>query len=359
MSSNKSVRVAILDDYQNVAHPIFSQRTPSVELHAFPDTLNVLDEDQRRKLIERLKGFEVISTMRERTAFPPDVLESLPDLKVILTTGMANAAISLKTCADRGILVVGTPGKKIKKPASTPILILSPSLQATAEQTLALILGVAKLIPRNAAEISQGGWQTGLTSGLAGKTLGLLGFGKIGSMVGRMAVFGFGMNLLAWSSNLTQDQAEAKAKELGIDPSVVKVAGSKMELFQQSDIISLHYVLSDRSRGIVGKEELAAMKPSGVLINTSRGGLIDEQELLRTLKKGSIRGVGLDVFTTEPIPANSEWRTTRWGENGTSYAVLAPHMGYADENVIAGWYEESADALAEWLEGRTPAGVIS
>ena len=354
------VRVAILDDYQHIATPIFGRLRPRIEIHSFSYTLNAHDPSGRNELIKRLEPFEVIVTMRERTAFPPELIEALPRLKLLMTTGMNNAALSLKTFSERGIPVVGTKGTRIPA-VETPTKILSPSLQATAEQTFALILAVEKLIARNQAEIANGGWQTGFVTGLAGKTMGILGFGRIGIMVARMAAVGFGMNVLAWSSNLTQEQADQKAKEMGLDPSIcpIKVAQSKDEFFRNADVISLHYVLSDRSRGMVGKDELAAMKPTAVLVNTSRGGLIDEPALLNTLKQGKIKGVGLDVFTAEPLPTDSEWRTTRWGENGTSHAVLSPHMGYAEESVMNGWYEELADSLAEWLDGKTPSAIIS
>ena len=264
----------------------------------------------------------------------------------------------MPTCKERGIVVVGTSGKR-QAPIGATTQVLGPSLQATAEQTLALLLGVTKLISQNSSEIAKGGWQTGFVSGLAGKTLGIIGFGKIGGQVARMCVLGFGMKVLAWSSSLTQSKADETAKKLGIDASAVKVAESKSQLCSEADIISLHYVLSDRSRGMIGEEELTAMKKTGILINTSRGGLIDEPALLETLKQGKIRGVGLDVFTVEPLPEESEWRTTRWGKNGAGCAVLSPHMGYAEEAVMHAWYEEQADNLAEWLDGKTPGNVIS
>ncbi|KAF2487833.1 D-isomer specific 2-hydroxyacid dehydrogenase [Neohortaea acidophila] len=354
------IRLAILDDYQNIARPKFAALLPRIEIHTFTYTLNAHSTSERNELIKRLQPFDVISSMRERTAFPAEVLSALPRLKLLLTTGMRNASIDMQACADRGILVVGTKGSKIKPPPTPPSTqVLSSSLQATAEQTLALILGVTKLIAHNDAHIAHGGWQTGFVSSLAGKTLGVVGLGKIGAHVARMAALGFGMNIVAWSSNLTQQQADERAKEIGLEAVGIRVAASKLDLFREADVISLHYVLSDRSRRMVGSEEVAAMKPSGVLVNTSRGGLIDEPALLAALKQGRIRGVGLDVFTVEPLPSDSEWRTTRWGENGAGYAVLSPHMGYAEEDVIHGWYEETAESLAEWLDGKTPSAVIS
>lgn len=356
------IRVAILDDYQNVAPAIFARRLPEVETRSFNDTLDAQDPKQRGALIERLRDFQVISTMRERTAFPPEVVSALPQLRLVLTTGMVNAAISLDACQLRHLPVIGTKGKHLKSPDSVATkTILSASLQATAEQTLALILAVTKLIPQNCNSIANGGWQTGLATGLAGKTLGLVGLGRVGGMVARMASLALGMRVIAWSRNLTQEEADRQSAKLGLDTSSgvrISVTESKADLFREADVVSLHYVLSERSRGIVGREELAAMKPTAVLVNTSRGGLIDEPELLETLKQGRIAGVGLDVFTTEPLPAESEWRTVRWGENGAGNAVLAPHMGYSEERVIEAWYKESADNLAEWLDGKMPDAVI-
>ena len=362
MDPHHPVRVAILDDYQNVAPAIFSRLSPRVELQSFPETLNVQDPKQKEALIRRLQDYEVISTMRERTAFPADVITALPRLKLILTTGPANAAIAVKTCTERGIPVAGTTGKSphSKTPALPPPL-LGASLQYTAEQTFALMLGVTRLISHNSYEIANGGWQTGLVTGLGGRTLGLLGLGRIGMMVARIAALGFGMKVLAWSSSLTQEQADQKATQMGLDPGVARitVTRSKADLLRAADVVSLHYVLSDRSRHMIGKEELAVMKSTSVLVNTSRGGLIDEPALLDALKHGRINGVGLDVFTTEPLPADSPWRTTRWGVDGAGYAVLSPHMGYAEESVIRTWYEESVDNLALWMDGKNPGPLLS
>ena len=362
MTSDHPIRVAILDDYQNVASLIFARLTPRIVTESFPDTLNAQDPQQRANLIQRLQSYEVISTMRERTAFPAEVITALPKLKLLLTTGMANAAISMKACAEQGVLVAGTTGKsRSVKTSDMPKPTLSPSLQSTAEQTFALILGVTKLISHNSTSIAKGGWQTDFVTGLAGKTLGVLGLGRIGMMVARMAAIGFGMRVVAWSSSLTQAQADQKAIEtgFGLADAQITVMDSKLELLRVADVVSLHYVLSDRSRNMIGKEELGVMKSTSVLVNTSRGALIDEPTLIEALKLGRIKGVGLDVFTTEPLPVDSEWRTTRWGEGGAGHAVLSPHMGYSEEDVIHTWYGESADNLARWLDGQQPANLLS
>lgn len=356
--AQQPIRLAILDDYQNNATNIFAKVLPELEIESFSDTLDAQNREQRAKLIDRLVDFDIISTMRERTAFPASVLSSLPRLKLLLTTGAANASIDKAACEAQGILVVGTSGRLIPWPKDVPHL-LAPSLQATAEQTMALMLGLAKLIPQGAISIAQGGWQVGATTGLAGKTLGLVGLGRIGCMVARMAKIAFGMNIIAWSSSLTQSQADEKAEKMGLGGAgAITVANSKLEVFRQSDFISLHYVLSDRSRHMVSSEEINAMKPTACLINTSRGGLIDEQALHQAVKEGRIRGVGLDVFTTEPLPADSPWRTTKWGQGKAGITVLSPHLGYTEEAVIQGWLEESAQNLLEFLSGKPPSPVI-
>ncbi|KAH7079748.1 D-isomer specific 2-hydroxyacid dehydrogenase [Paraphoma chrysanthemicola] len=361
------LRLAILDDYQNIAPEIFLQQFPNheIEIESFPDTLQAKRDDQRAALIDRLQDFDAISTMRERTAFPATVLNNLPRLKLILTTGAGNAAIDTKTCHERGITVIGTGAKHIPKIPPSQLKPLPAGLQYTAEQTLALILAIAKDVPHNSKTLAAGGWQTNMTSSLAGKTLGVLGLGRIGSLVARMAILGFGMKVIAWSSSLTQDAANTKAAEIGLTPfddvanaPAITAVVSKLDLFRRADFVSIHYVLSERSRGIVGREEIAAMKSTASIINTSRGGLIDEEAMYEAVKNGRIRGVGLDVFQEEPLAADSPWRHTKWGEDGAGCAVLSPHLGYADEVVIPAWYRESAEHLAEFLRGEGSEPVI-
>lgn len=186
---------------------------------------------------------------------------------------------------------------------------------------------------------------------LAGKTLGLVGLGKLGAEVARVAVLAFDMRVVAWSENLTGEKVGAVAKEVGVEAGKMRCARSKEELFEVADVVSLHYVLSERSRGVVGRAELGRMKEGALLVNTSRGPLVEEKALLETLSRGRIRGAALDVFDLEPLPADSPWRTTAWGTEGRSEVVLTPHMGYGDEQIHA-WYEEVAQNLARWLDGR-------
>lgn len=351
------VKLAILDDYQGRAPEEFSHLSSRVDISSFPDTLNVTHEDQRAELIDRLKPFNVISTMRERTAFPPEVINSLPNLKLILTTGLANASISMSTCKDRGITVVGGLGfrETSKRPA---IKRTGNGLVSTTEHTWALILGLMRKVVRDDANVKTGGWQGSYATGLADKTLGLLGLGKLGLMTAKIALGAFNMKILAWSANLTQKDADDEAVQAGFKAGDFVVADSKEQLFRDSDIVSVHYVLSDRSRGMIGAAELAAMKTTAYLINTSRGGLIDEQALFKHLKEGKIAGAAFDVYTVEPLEAQSEFRTVKWGQDGRSEVVLSPHMGYVEEETMVPFYEESADNLERWLDGKELNDVL-
>lgn len=352
------MRLAILDDYQDVAPAIFGRLGARIAISKFPDTLDARRNDEKTALIERLKPFDIISTMRERTALPPDVIEALPNLKLILTTGIFNASIAISTCKEKGILVVGTSGKRIVDRNAAPN---APSLSysSTAQHTWALILALARLVPQGHISISKGAWQTGLATSLAGQTLGILGFGRLGLMVARTAVLAFDMKVVAWSNSLTIEDIEAKISQMNLPPGSITKAGNKEEMFRSADVLSIHYVLSERSRGIVGVEELSWMKSTAMLVNTSRGPLVDEEALLQCLKNGKIRGAALDVFDREPLPPDSEWRTYRWGENGSSYVVLTPHMGYVETHTINGWYEESAASLEQWLAGEMPAVILT
>jgi len=171
-------------------------------------------------------------------------------------------------------------------------------------------------------------------------------------MTAKVAVYGFGMKIKAWSSSLTQEGAEEKAKACGLSAGTFEAARSKEELFETADILSVHYVLSPRSRDIVGAKELGLMKPTALIVNTSRGPLINEGALLKVLKEGKIRGAALDVFDTEPLSSDSDWRTTPWGQDGRSEVLLSPHMGYVEEGVMNRWYEETADNVERWLDGK-------
>lgn len=345
MSSTPKPRLAILDDYQNIAAPKFSKLSSRLDVVDFPETLNPKLPDGKKALIERLKPFAIICTMRERTPLLADVLDELPNLKLLTTTGLRNASIDMTKCAEKGVVVTGTTGAShpFKPPAS---------YDSTTQHTWALILGIARNIARDDATVKSGGWQGSLATGLAGKTLGLLGLGKLGGSTARIAVLGFGMKIAAWSSSLTQEAADEKAKSFGLEAGTFKLVTSKEELFRTADVLSVHYVLSDRSRGIVGEKELSVMKSTAILVNTSRGPLVDEQALLKTLKAGKIRGAALDVFDTEPLPADSAWRSTSWGKGGSSEVLISPHMGYAEELNMHAWYDETVDNVERWLDGK-------
>lgn len=351
MSSQNLPKLAILDDYADIAQAHFAPLSNQVEIQSFPDTLNARIPSEHSALIERLKPYTIISTMRERTQFPASVLTSLPNLRLLLTTGMRNAAIDTSAVSSQKIVLVGTG----HKPNAVK------GYDATNEMTWALILGLAKTLVEGDTSIkaNPSGWQPGLASGLAGKTLGLLGLGKLGTQAAVTGILGFGMKVLAWSTSLTQEKADEAARSHGLPAGSFQVASSKRELFTGADILSVHYVLSDRSRGIVGAEELSALKPSAILVNTSRGPLIDEPALVDALERGKIRGAGLDVFETEPLPKDSPWRRQNyWGKDGRSKVLVSPHMGYVEEETMHSWYEQQAEAVRAWLVGEQVKGVI-
>ena len=228
----------------------------------------------------------------------------------------------------------------------------SVDVAATVQHTWALILALATNVPRDHALIPSGSWLNAmpLNVQLPGLTLGILGLGKLGLGTARIGKIGFGMKLIAWSTNLTQNAADKSAISVGLNAGDITVV-SKEELFGRSDILSVHYVLSDRSRGIVGRDDLALMKPTAMIVNTSRGPLIDEPALLDTLEKGKIRGAALDVFDMEPLPKDSKWRTMAWGKDGRSEVVFTPHTGYSYESSIYGMWEQTRDNLERIARG--------
>ncbi|KAF2797097.1 glycerate dehydrogenase [Melanomma pulvis-pyrius CBS 109.77] len=377
MAASSPIKLAILDDYHNIAAQHFTGVDPSkVSITTFNDTLPSYthpdtSDAQRKALVDRLQPFAVLSTMRERTPFPGELLRQLPNLKVILATGTQFETFDLKTAKDLGIAVCASPGKgrtdgkgsglsprakmDIKKGGGHP----------TTQHAWALILALARNVAADDA-VMKGkggapGWQTQLAVGLQGKTLGLVGFGRIGALTARVGLLAWGMKIVCWSENLTQERADTLAEDVGLPPNGGGIVGedektfkvvSKEELFKTSDVVSLHYVLSARSRGIVGAKELGWMKESAFLINTSRGPLIDEAALLEVLRKDKIGGVALDVFDIEPLPADSPWRSENWDEGGKSRVLLTPHMGYVEEVTMRTWYEETAQNLERYLEGK-------
>lgn len=339
--SPKPFKFAILDDYQGIAPAHFKDLGSRIEISSLPDTLDPRDPSQHEELIRRLYPFDIILAMRERTPFSADTVAALPNLKLLLTTGTRNRSLDLEAFSKRGIPVAGTQGNP-------------RSVSATVEHTWALILGLARHIARDDAIVKndRSRWQGSLAISVSGKTLGLLGLGHLGSQVGKIAVLAFNMNVIAWSANLTQAKADERAHALGLPAGSFVAVPSKSELFERADIVSIHNVLSDRSRGIVGERELTAMKPTGLLINTSRGPLIDEAALFGVLIKGQIRGAALDVFDPEPLPPNSPWRTTAWGTDGRSEVLISPHMGYGEEEVLHDWYDRISANLKRWLDGQ-------
>ena len=284
--------------------------------------------------------------MRERTTLPKAVLSNLPNLCLILTTGPRNAAIDLEACKEAGIIVAGT-GLAPSNPK------VEPMRDNTAQHTWALILALANNVSRDDSTIRSGGWQgeLPLSINLAGKTFACLGLGRLGTEVAKMAVTAFGMRVLAWSSSLTQEKADAQAQSAGLPPGTFAVAPSKATLFEEADVLSVHYVLSERSRNIVSGSELALLKKSAMFINTSRGPLVDEDALYDTVSKGKIRGAALDVFWTEPLPENSRWRTTNWGLEGKSEVVMTPHTGFVSEQTMENWWLQTTENLERWLKG--------
>lgn len=281
--------------------------------------------------------------MRERTPFPEELIAFLPSLKLLLTTGRRNASLHAPALTARSIPLAGTTDA-------------SPSPDSTTQHALALILSLARDVPGSHAALQSGHWQTSLATPLSGKVFGTLGLGRLGVSVARILSASFGMRVVAWSPNLTQEVADERAREAGLSETLengekrFRVV-SKEELFETSDVVSVHLVLSERSRGTVSAPDLARMKKSAFLVNTSRGPLVDEADLLPALKEGRIAGAALDVFDLEPLPKDSEWRTVRWGEEGRSRVVLTPHMGYVEEEKLRGWYEQQVDNILRWVKG--------
>lgn len=314
-------RVAILDDYQNVALDVAEWDTlPSdVELTVFNEQIK-----GEKAVADALAGFDIIVAMRERTPFPASLIENLPNLKLLVTTGMRNFAIDIDVARARAIPVCGTA------------LLPYPA----AEQAWALILALLKQIPREDRAMHEGGWQVGFAEGLCGKTLGILGLGKLGARVAKVAL-AFDMKVIAWSQNLTEE----RAKECG----AVKV--DKDQLFTEADVISVHLVSSPRTRGLVGKRELGLMKPSAYLVNTARGPIVDEQALLDALRKHVIAGAALDVFDVEPLPVDHPLRSL-------DNVVLTGHTGYVMRENYAVAYGEAVEDIRAWLDGK-PIRVLN
>ncbi|KAI2606744.1 glycerate dehydrogenase [Hypoxylon sp. NC1633] len=374
LATQAKLSMAILDDYLDIAKPHFSHIPESqLSITTFNDSLPAFNHPQtsassRQAIIDRLRPFTIISTMRERTPFPRELLLELPNLKLLLATGTQFETFDLTAASELGISVAAAPGrgrtdgKPSQRPARPKLDIKKGGSHPTTQHAWALILALARNVASDDAAIKgpAKGWQSQLAIGLTGTTLGVVGLGRLGAAVARIGSLAWGMRVVCWSENLTQEKANRKAEEVGLaayggnplDPtSPTFTAVSKEELFSTADVVSLHYVLSERSRGIVGAKELARMKQSAMLVNTSRGPLVDDAALYDALDKRRIRGAGLDVFDVEPLPADSPWRSTVWGTQGRSNLIVTPHMGYVEDGIMHTWYEETAENLERWLRG--------
>jgi len=314
-------RCAILDDYQNIALKAadWSKVAGDLDIKVFSEHFDGPDD-----VVKALQGFEIVVAMRERTGFPRAVIEKLPDLKLLITTGMRNASIDVAAAKDRGVVVCGTPA------------VGSP----TAGITIGLMLELTRRIGYENARMKAGvPWQSTIGPDLEGLTLGVLGLGKLGLRVAKIAQ-AFGMKVIAWSQNLTAE----KCQEAGVGYV------SKEELFRQSDFVTIHVVLSQRSRGLVGAKELALMKPSAYIINTSRGPIIDEGAILAALRDEAIAGAGLDVFDIEPLPVDHPLRKL-------DNVVLTPHLGYVALQNYRAYFAGVVDDIRAFLDGK-PARVM-
>jgi lactate dehydrogenase-like 2-hydroxyacid dehydrogenase len=347
MASSSVINVAVLDDYQSLSTQFFSKILPDrVKVTSFPETLNTRNDADLAKAIERLKPFSVISSMRERTPFPRALLKELPSLKLILTTGKRNASIDLEACTELGIVVAGTDPRH-DLPKGKHIVP-----DSTTTHCWAMILGLSRHIARDDLGVKEGGWQgPTLATAISGKTLAMCGLGRLGTSCARIGILAWGMKVICWSNSLTQEKADEQAKSVGLEAGDFKVV-TKEELFRQADVLNVHYVLSERSRGLVGAADLKLMKPSALFVNTSRGPLVDEQALLQVCENGTIAGVALDVFDLEPLSKDSKWRRKDWGRDGRSDVLLSPHMGYGETETIKSWYKDNAENLGRWIEGQ-------
>lgn len=353
--------LAILDDYLSISHPHFKTiPSSSLKVDVFTSPIPQNTPAEQDALAERLRPFTAISTMRERTAFPGSLLRQLPNLKLLLCTGTQFETFDLQTAKELGITVAAAPGRgrtdaSVAKGEYVRDIRKGGGHPAT-HHTWALILALARNVAADDAAIKNGGWQTDMAIGLGGKTLGIVGLGRLGAAVARIGVLAFGMKVVCWSSSLTQEKADIMATQLGLpltdeygDKTFRAVA--KEQLFQEADVVSMHYVLSERSKGIMGEQELSLMKKDALVVNTSRGPLIDEEALLKAAQQGRIKGVAVDVFGQEPLPADSPWRSQNWGRAGMSRVILTPHMGYVEEGIMNTWYAETAENVERWLAG--------
>jgi phosphoglycerate dehydrogenase-like enzyme len=313
-------RIAVLDDYQRVAGRFADwSRLRDHEISFFHEPLG--DGDAAA---HALAPFDVVCAMRERTPFPAPFLDRLPNLRLLVTTGMRNASIDLEAAARRGVTVCGTQAFG----------------GSTAELTWGLILAVLRRIPAEDRSLREGVWQSTVGVGLEGKTLGILGLGRLGSAVARVGA-AFGMRLVAWSANLTSERAAECGAALV----------TREQLLRESDVVTVHLVLGERTRGLIGAAELQLMKPTAVLVNTSRGPIVDEAALVAALRSGAIAGAGLDVYDREPLPADHPLLLA-------PSTVLTPHLGYVTEETYRVFYEQTVENVEAFLAG-VPVRVLS
>jgi phosphoglycerate dehydrogenase-like enzyme len=315
-------RCAILDDYQNVALKMadWSKVSGDLDIKVFNEHLGGPDA-----VVKALAGFNIVSAMRERTGFPRAVIEKLPDLKLLITTGMRNASFDMAACAERGVTVCGTPS------------VGNP----TSGIAVGLMLELTRRIGYENARMKSGvPWQTTIGPDLDGMTLGVLGLGKLGARTSQIAK-AFGMKVIAWSQNLTAE----RCKEVGVDHV------SKEDLFRQADFITIHVVLSQRTRGIIGAKEIGLMKPTAYIINTSRGPIIEQEALLSALRAKTIAGAGLDVYDTEPLPLDHPLRKL-------DNVVMTPHLGYVSEQNYRAYFGGIVEDIRAFIDGK-PVRVMT
>ena len=315
------MKVAILDDYQAIANQLvdWSRFKNSCDVKVFNHPF-----ENEEHAIENLKDFEALLIMRERTPITKKLIDGCPKLKFIATSGMRNLGIDLDYAKSKGIIVSGSEGNK----------------NPTAELTWALILGLSRNLKQESENMYQGYWQTTIGFELKGKTLGIMGLGKLGCMVAKVGK-AFGMDVIAWSENLKMSHAEENGA----------LAVTKDELFEKSDFLSIHYLLSDRSRNLVKYEDLAKMKKTAFIINTSRGPIINEDDLIQALQEEIIAGAGLDVYNIEPLPENHKLRFL-------PNVLLTPHIGYVTVDNYMKWYTQMAEDLQAFIDGN-PIRVLN
>ncbi|MDE3133141.1 MAG: D-2-hydroxyacid dehydrogenase family protein [Acidobacteriota bacterium] len=325
------MRIGVLDDYHRVAHELADWAALGAEIDFFDKPI------AREDLPAALASYDALVLMRERTAFPRELLEQLPHLRLLVTTGMRNAAVDVAYLNERGVIVCGTgiPGYGAKA------MPAAPGLPSTIEVAWALILALFKRVTYEDRALRQGIWQQGLPTNLGGATLGLLGLGRLGSLMVAPAR-AFGMDVIAWSQNLTAEEAMRRG---------ARYAASKQELLEASDVVSIHLVLSDRTRGLIGRSELQQMQPTAFLVNTSRGPIVDERALIDALRTEQIAGAGLDVYDREPLIRDHPLLTL-------PNAVLTPHLGYVSRAGLAEMYTQVVEDLAAYLRGE-PIRVIA